>query len=158
MKTFIQNKINSHPKNIWKNYEPEKHSDLGGISICVTAYKAKEFIKETLDSIISQTYFKSNNNWEIIIGIDGCNETLEYVKSIMCNYKNTKVYMMNSNMGTYVTTNTIMKLAKYDKLFRFDSDDIMMPDCVEKIINVFREHPNTDVCRLRFENVKTNKI
>lgn len=145
-------------KNIWKNYEPEKHSDLGGISICVTAYKAKEFIKETLDSIISQTYFKSNNNWEIIIGIDGCNETLEYVKSIMCNYKNTKVYMMNSNMGTYVTTNTIMKLAKYDKLFRFDSDDIMMPDCVEKIINVFREHPNTDVCRLRFENVKTNKI
>lgn len=145
-------------KKIWKEYEPEKYSNLGGISICITAYKSKDFIKETLDSIAQQSYFKLNNNWEIIIGIDGCEETLEYVKEIMCNYKNTRVYMMKSNMGTYVTTNTIMKLAKYDKLFRFDSDDIMLPDCIEKIMNTFREHPDLDVCRLKFDDMKSNKI
>lgn len=145
-------------EKIWPEYQPEKYSDLGGISICITAYKATKFIKETLDSIITQTYFKLNNNWEIIIGIDGCEETLNYIKSIMHNYKNIRVYMMKSNMGTYITTNTIMNLAKYDKLFRFDSDDIMLPDCVEKIMNLFREKPDTEVCRLHFDNVKSNKI
>ena len=30
-----------------------------GVSICITAYKAQEFIKECLDSVISQTWFKN---------------------------------------------------------------------------------------------------
>jgi glycosyltransferase involved in cell wall biosynthesis len=42
---------------------------------------------------------------------------------------------MNSNKGTYITTNTIMKKAKYENLFRFDSDDIMCPNLVETIMN-----------------------
>lgn len=106
-----------------------------GVSICITAYKAQEFIKECLDSVISQTWFKKHKNWEIILGIDGCEETLEYVKSIMSNYKNLRVLMMDSNKGTYITTNTIMKEAKYENLFRFDSDDIMCPNLVETVMN-----------------------
>lgn len=106
-----------------------------GVSICITAYKAQEFIKECLDSVINQTWFKTHNEWEIIVGIDGCEETLEYVKSIMSNYKNLRVLMMDSNKGTYITTNTIMKEAKYENLFRFDSDDIMCPNLVETIMN-----------------------
>ena len=35
-----------------------------GVSICITAYKAQEFIKECLDSVISQTWFKKHKNWE----------------------------------------------------------------------------------------------
>lgn len=106
-----------------------------GVSICITAYKTQEFIKVCLDSVISQTWFKKNKNWEIILGIDGCEETLEYVKSIMSNYKNLRVLMMDTNKGTYITTNTIMKEAKYENLFRFDSDDIMRPNLVETIMN-----------------------
>lgn len=106
-----------------------------GVSVCITAYKAKDYIKECLDSVIKQTWFKTHDNWEIIVGIDGCNETLEYMKTIMGNYKNLKVLMMDSNKGTYITSNTIMSYAKYDNLFRFDSDDIMKSSLVETILN-----------------------
>lgn len=120
-----------------------------GISICITAYKAKAFIKETLDSIAAQTWFKYHDNWEVIVGVDGCKETLKYLKAIMKNYKNLRVVMMNSNKGTYVTTNTIMSLAKYDGLIRFDSDDIMCPDMVYEIMKSRKEK---DVLRLKMKN------
>lgn len=105
-----------------------------GVSVCLTAYKAQDFIEETLNSIANQTWFKTHNNWEIIVGIDGCHATLEKVKAIMKKYKNLRVLMMASNCGTYVTTNTVMSQAKYDGLIRFDSDDIMYPGMVETIM------------------------
>ena len=106
-----------------------------GVSICITAFKSVKFIKNTLNSITNQTWFKTNNNYEIILGIDGCNETLKYIKNIQKIYKNLIVIMMKENKGTYITTNTIMTISKYDHLIRFDSDDIMYPNFIEKIMS-----------------------
>ena len=120
-----------------------------GISIIITAYKMEKFIKETLDSISNQTWFKKNENWEIIVGIDGCNNTLKTVFSIMKNYKNLRVFMMEENKGTYITTNSMMSIAKYDNLLRFDADDIMMPNLVELTMN---ESESSDVDRIMFKS------
>lgn len=106
-----------------------------GVTVCITAYKAKDYIKECLDSVVKQTWFENNDNFEIIVGIDGCKETLEYMKTIMNNYKNLKVWMMDSNKGTYITSNTIMSNATYENVFRFDSDDIMCSNLVETVMN-----------------------
>lgn len=59
-----------------------------------------------------------NDNWEILFGIDGCEETLNYLPSIRKNDKNLCVFMMKNNKGTNITTNTIMTIAKYDNLIR----------------------------------------
>lgn len=107
---------------------------MEGVSICITAYKAQYYIKECLDSVVNQSWFKDNDNFEIIVGIDGCEDTLEYMKTIMHNYKNLKVCMMDSNKGTYITSNTIMSMAKYENVFRFDSDDIMCNNLVETVM------------------------
>lgn len=125
-----------------------------GISICITAYKAKDYIKDTLDSIAKQTWFKNHDNWEVIVGIDNCSETLNYMKSIMGNYKNLRVFMMDSNKGTYVTTNTIMSIAKYDGLIRFDADDLMLPNMVEEIM---KNRKGQDVVRFKMKNFGMNK-
>ncbi len=106
-----------------------------GVTVCITAYKAKDYIKECLDSVAKQTWFENNDNFEIIVGIDGCQDTLEYIKTIMNNYKNLKVWMMDSNKGTYITSNTIMSNATYENVFRFDSDDIMCSNLVETVMN-----------------------
>lgn len=102
-----------------------------GVSVCLTAWKTAEFIEQCLDSIERQTYFKDFNDYEILLGIDGCQETLGKVKSIMGKYRNLRVFMMESNCGTYVTCNTMMSMAKYDWFLRFDTDDLMMPEMIE---------------------------
>lgn len=113
--------------------KPKKYED--GVSICLTGYKVEKYVEETLDSIEKQTWFKTHNNWEILLGIDYCYRTLKKVKEIMGKYRNLRVFMMQKNMGTYVTTNTMMSIAKYDRLIRFDCDDIMIPTMVESIVN-----------------------
>lgn len=106
-----------------------------GVSVCISAYNAQDYIKECLDSVVGQTWFKTHNNWEIIVGVDGCEKTLNYLKTIMHFYKNLRVFMMDSNKGTYITSNTIISNATYENIFRFDSDDIMYPNLVETVLN-----------------------
>lgn len=107
---------------------------MKGVSICITAYNAQDYIKECLDSVIKQTWFQNHDNWEIIVGVDGCEKTLDYLKGIMHDYKNLRVLMMDSNRGTYITSNTIMSQAKYDTLFRYDSDDKMRRTLVDVVM------------------------
>lgn len=127
-------KLNKKTKKFVVN-SPKPFVDVDfGVSICITAYKTPQYIEECLDSIAKQTWFNTHDKWEVILGIDDCQETLEKVKSIMGKYKNLKVLMMDSNNGTYITSNTVMKQAKYEWLIRFDSDDIMHPDMVEMIM------------------------
>ena len=130
--------------------------DFPGISICVSAWKTTEYIEECLDSIARQTWFRNRNNYEIIVGIDGCQETLTKVKSIMHKYKNIRVYMMDKNVGTYVTCNTIMMKARFGWIMRFDSDDVMPEDMLEKIFT--KNLRNANVIKYKYRNfgMKTN--
>ena len=136
---------NYTPKDKQFSEIPIKYKN--GVSIIITAYKVKNYIKETLDSISNQTYFINNTNYEILIGVDGCEETLNYLYTIMENYSNLKIFMMEKNYGTYITTNTIMSIAKYDNLIRFDSDDIMLPNLIEFVM---KESENENIDSIKF--------
>lgn len=104
------------------------------ISIIVTAYKTENYIEECLDSIENQTYFINNDEFEVLVGIDACNDTFEKLESIKDKYRNLKIYMMSENQGTYITTNTLIDFVKYENVIRFDSDDIMTPNLVSEVI------------------------
>ena len=125
-----------------------------GVSICLTGYDVADYVEETLDSIKKQTWFKTHDNWEILLGVDYCYNTLKKVQEIMGNYKNLRVFMMDSNRGTYVTTNTMMSLAKYDKLVRFDCDDIMRPEMIETLVNSMKD---TDFINFKMQNFGKRK-
>ncbi len=106
-----------------------------GISICITAYHTKKYICDMLDSIMKQTWINSHDNFEILLGIDGDEELLTFIKQVRYKYKNLRVIMMNKNYGTYIVTNTLMSIAKYNIMIRIDSDDVMEPTLIEEIMN-----------------------
>jgi len=54
---------------------------------------------------------------------------------------------MEENYGTYITTNTLMTIAKYDYFIRFDSDDIMLPNLIEIVI---KETENENIDSVKF--------
>jgi glycosyltransferase involved in cell wall biosynthesis len=110
------------------------------ISIIITAYHTQDFIEECLDSIENQTYFKNNNNFEVLVGVDACYSTLDKLKEIRCKYRNLCIFMMKSNQGTYVTSNTLLDLVKYENIIRFDSDDIMKPKMIEIIVSNMEDY------------------
>lgn len=145
------------PQELIKETEKPKENTSKypfGVSVCISAWKTAEYIEECLDSVAAQTWFKNHDNWEILLGIDGCEETLAKVKEIMHKYKNLRVMMMDENVGTYVTCNTIMKEAMYEWLLRFDSDDVMYEDMVEKIFT--HNLQKVDAIRYTYKNFEGN--
>lgn len=154
LKKFFKCLLSGKPyKILIKEEHKEDNKQIVPFSICISAYKAKDFIKECLDSIENQTYFKDNDKYEILLGIDGCNETLNYVKTIQNNYKNLKVYMMDSNKGTYITSNTLMNnIAKYDWLVRFDADDIMNENFIKELVKAINKTDNIYFFRYLCQN------
>lgn len=119
------------------------------ISIIITAYKTDKYIEQCLDSIENQSYFINNDNYEILIGIDGCEATLEKVLSIRQKYRNLRVFMMDKNMGTYVTSNTLVTLTKHNHILRFDSDDWMFQQMVNEIMS---NNEDSNLTRFYFIN------
>ena len=71
-----------------------------GVSIIITAYNTADYIEECLDSIYDQSWFKKHRNWEVLLGVDHCKETLKKVVSIMEKYPNFRVFYMIENVGT----------------------------------------------------------
>jgi glycosyltransferase involved in cell wall biosynthesis len=105
-----------------------------GISVILTAWNTQNYIEDCLDSIQKQTYFK-HNDYEILLGIDNCEKTLNKVKAIQSKYKNLRVFYSEKNVGTYILSNTLSCIAQYEYIQRFDTDDIMFPDMLEKMVS-----------------------
>lgn len=118
-------------------------------TILLTAYQTSPYIEECLDSIEAQNYFENNDDYEIIIGVDGCHATLAKLEDIKHKYRNLSIYMMSENSGTYITTNTLLSIATKPNIIRFDSDDIMRPHLIKTVaanIHTF------DILRLGYSN------
>lgn len=76
--------------------------DKGKVSIIVPCYKQAEFLPETLDSVLSQTY----SNWECIIVNDGSPDNTEEIAKIYQS-KDTRIkYLFKNNEGIAIARNT----------------------------------------------------
>lgn len=107
-----------------------------GISIVISAWQAQDFIEECLDSILKQKHINFNQ-LEVIVGVDGCKATMEKLEEIQGKYTqlNLRVYWFKKNSGTYITTNTIITIARFNNILTFGADDFMLDNMVHKIMS-----------------------
>lgn len=103
------------------------HEDNQKIEVLMTAYKADQYIKQTLDSL--------PKNILITIGIDGCESTRKELDKMKLQYPHVRVLWCENNKGTYITRNTLMLKSIGDTLVFLDSDDRYSPDLIKTIEN-----------------------
>lgn len=99
------------------------------LSIIIPSFNNVEFLDELFDSI------KKNNtdtSFEVLFGIDNCELTKEYIEQNTFP-DNFYFFYFTENVGPYKIKNTLAKISRYDNLFFFDSDDIMLEDCISVI-------------------------
>ena len=79
------------------------------ISIIITYYKKKDFIKQTLKSIFNQSY----KNFEVIFVFDE-NDTkdIKYLKFLLIKFKKKKIIINKKNMGVAKSRNLAIKHSK----------------------------------------------
>ena len=91
------------------------------ISIIMTYYRKKNYIKKTLNSIISQSY----KNYELIVVYDDkIKDELEYLKILLRKFNKKKLIINKNNIGVAKSRNLAIKSCKGDYIAFIDSDDI----------------------------------
>jgi len=108
------------------------------ISIIIPAFKSVKFIDECIDSI-------NIPGVEILIGVDGCEETYNHIKHL------DGVFYFPKNVGPYVIKNTLVDIASNQDIIFFDADDIMVTESILDIKNALQK---SDYVKLNYLNFR----
>ena len=124
--------------------------ETGLVSIIMPSYNTASFIEETIQSVLNQTY----TNWELII-VDDCStdntdEVLENIKDSRIRY-----FKNDKNSGAAVSRNKALREARGQWIAYLDSDDLWMPEKLEKQIH-FMETNGYAFSYTNYEEIDVN--
>ncbi len=122
------------------------------IDIILPNYNSADFIKETIQSVLNQTY----KFWKLII-VDDCsnNKTQKILKKFSKN-KKIKIYWLKKNRGAGYCRNYAIKKSKARYLAFIDSDDLWMKDKLETQIR-YTERNNFSFTYTNYETFGIKK-
>ena len=120
--------MNSHKKN------PE-------ISVILPVYNAEKYIRNSIESILHQSY----KDFELIIINDG---PIDNSGAIISSFNDVRIhyYTNDTNLGLIKTLNKSINLSKGRYIARMDADDICMPNRFEKQVAFMESHPSVVLC------------
>lgn len=110
------------------------------VSINLPCYNAEKTIKETILSVLQQTY----TNWELIIIDDGSKDKSAEIIALFSDDR-FKIYSDGTNKGCPARLKEGVSYAQGKYLARIDSDDLMFPDRLEKQVAYLEENPGIDI-------------
>lgn len=124
------------------------------ISIVIPTYNREQILSRTLDSILVQTY----REWECVVVDDG---SLDSSMDVASQYaKKDSRFKVLSNIfhkGAQGARNTGILAAEGEWICLFDSDDLMYPNYLEKMVAAIDDRSDVIVCKALVRNCQTSK-
>lgn len=117
------------------------------ISVVVPAYNQAEFLADTVQSVLNQTY----QNFEIIIVNDFSTDNTDEVVSQFQDDR-IKYIVHEKNMRLPATRNTGMRVSRGEIIALLDADDLFHPEKLQAHVDFLNGHPEVGVSyNSRFE-------
>lgn len=98
------------------------------VSIIMPSYNTGAFIKKTIQSVLNQSY----ENWELIIVDDCSTDNTDEVVLPFLNDQRIRYIKNEKNSGAAVSRNRALREAKGKWIAFLDSDDLWLPEKLEK--------------------------
>lgn len=129
-------------------------TDLGFVSIITPTYNCARFISETIECVQAQTY----KNWEMII-VDDCStdDTKEIIGQYQKDDPRIQYYCLPKNSGAAEARNEALRRANGKWIAFLDSDDLWIPDKLEKQIK-FMVNNDCHFSYTKYEEIDENGI
>lgn len=111
------------------------------VSIIMPVYNAEDYLREAIESILSQTFA----DFELIIIDDGSTDhSLDIIKT----YHDPRIVLACNeiNLKLIPTLNKGLNLAKGKYIARMDADDISLPSRLARQVEFMDHNPNVGVC------------
>lgn len=105
------------------------------VSIVMPSYNCGRFIRETIKSVLAQTY----SNWELLF-VDDC--STDDTETIVRSFDDSRIhyYKNEQNSGAAVSRNRALREAKGHWIAFLDSDDLWLPEKLERQIHFMEEN------------------
>ena len=110
------------------------------ISIVIPTYNRASFLKEAIDSVLSQTY----RNFELIVVDDGSTDD---TPKLLSSYGEKIKVIKKANKGPSAARNRGIKAAKGGWIAFLDSDDVWKPGKLEKQVQFIKDNPEIKICQ-----------
>ena len=113
------------------------------VSIIMPAHNAEKTIKESIESVLCQSY----SNWELIVVLDNCNDN---TRPIVQNINDLRINLLstqNNQSGAAGARNLGIRAANGQYIAFLDSDDIWLPNKLQKQIGFMK---STSDCYLSY--------
>lgn len=108
------------------------------LSIVMPCYNCISTVEESLRSVYDQNF---SYPFEVVMVDDGSTDgTGEFIKKLSNKYQNIKLIFHGTNKGGGAARNTGIKAAQGKLIFILDSDDILPPNMLPKMINHLETH------------------
>ena len=110
------------------------------VTVVMSAYNAEKHLRESIDSILNQTF----EDFEFVIIDDGSTDkTFDILKS----YQDLRIKIINNekNIGITRSLNIGLKFVSGEYVARMDADDISEPKRLEKQVEFLDAHPSVGV-------------
>ncbi len=112
------------------------------VSVVTPVYNAANFLEETIQSVLNQTY----PHWELIL-IDDCSSdgSFEIAKAYSTDDFRIKCFQLSENQGAGIARNFGIKEAKGTFIAFLDADDLWFPEKLQKQVD-FMINNNCNIC------------
>lgn len=121
------------------------------VSIITTTYNQKDFIADTIESIINQEY----NNWELLIWDDSPNNESWFIIQKYVNKYPSKIHAWHHNQNRWIIWNMEFLLKQKNKNSKYTSflewDDIYAHNNISEKMKIFSKYKST---KLVYNNLK----
>src|SRR3990172_8452891 len=106
------------------------------VSVIIPSYNHEKYVAQTIQSVLDQTY----QDFEIVITDDGSTDsTVEELEK----FKDSRIriFTFKNNMGACVAAKKCILESKGEYIAVLSSDDMFLPDKLEKQVKFLNEHP-----------------
>ncbi len=108
------------------------------VSVIIPSYNRAEYIAETIESVLAQTY----KNIETIVIDDGSTDD---TKAVVARYLPKIKYVWQENSERGASRNHGLRLAKGEFIAFLDSDDLWLPNKIEEDIKFFERNSSVGI-------------
>ena len=112
------------------------------VSVCIACYNRQDYISETIESVLAQTY----PDFELII-TDNCStdRTVEIVKQYAAKDSRVRLYINDKNLGAISNFNRGLFYCRGEYVKFLCSDDLLCPRCLEVFVDVMTKNPDVSL-------------
>lgn len=115
---------------------------MSEVSVCIPTYNRANYLVESVKSVLNQTY----NNFELIICDDG---STDETPTVVSQWDDSRIrYIRHAqNIGRSKNMRSGFDAAQGNYFIKFDDDDALTPEFLEKTVAVLETEPRVDfVC------------